>query len=107
MRRMIAVVRIAGKQYKVKEGDIIEVNHLDGNVGDTLKLSDVLLTENDGKVDVGAPNVKGVTVSAKITEQGKGEKIEVRRYKPKVRYRKHIGFRAQITKLHITAISRA
>ncbi len=107
MRRMIVVVRIGGKQYKVQEGDTLEVNRLDGAVGETLTLTDVLLTEKDGKTEVGTPNVKGITVSAKIAAQGKGKKVEVRRYKPKVRYRKQNGFRPTITTLTITAISRA
>jgi large subunit ribosomal protein L21 len=102
---MFAVVRISGKQYVVAKGDVIEVDKIAGSEGDTIALSDVLLTGADGKVVVGTPTVKGVSATAKILAQFKGEKIEVRRYKSKVRYRKHRGFRPQLTKLEIVALA--
>lgn len=106
--RMFAVVKIGGKQYKVEKGMRLSVERLEGNVGDSVTLPHVLLLSGDGgEVDVGTPTVKGMSVTAKIVEQGKGEKIQVRRYKSKVRYRKHIGFRAQLTTLEITGIGKA
>lgn len=105
---MFAVVRIGGKQYKVEKGMKIQVDKLDGNVGDNVSFPHVLLMEGEkGKIDVGTPTVKGLTVKAKIIEHGQGEKIEVRRYKSKVRYRRKIGFRADLTTLEITDIGKA
>lgn len=99
-----AVVRIGSTQYKVSVGDVIDVARLPGDVGETMKISDVLLTADGGETTVGKPTVKGAIVEAKIEAQYKGEKIDVRRFKSKVRERKHIGFRPQLTRLQITAI---
>lgn len=101
---MFAVVTIAGKQYKVTPGQTIEVDRIEGSVGDTVKFSEVLLTNEEKKTQVGTPVISGLTVKAKIIAQEKGEKVEVRRYKSKVRYRKHIGFRPLLTKLEILSI---
>lgn len=103
---MFVVVSISGKQYKVTPGQIVEVNKIDGKAGDTVTFAEVLLTEENGKTQVGTPTVSGVTVTAKIIDQGKGEKVDVMRFKSKVRERKHIGFRPQITKLQIVSIGK-
>lgn len=104
---MFAIVRIGNKQYKVAPKDVIDVDNLGGKAGDTLKFEDVLLLKDDKNVTVGKPAVKGYAVEAKIVSQEKGEKIAVRRFKSKVRYRRHTGFRAQLTRLEITGISHA
>lgn len=101
---MFAVVKISGKQYVVTEGSDIEVDHVMGQEGDVLNVSDVLLRDTGKTVDIGEPFVKGSTVKATIAKQFQGEKIHVRRYKSKVRHRRSIGFRAQLTKLHIDSI---
>lgn len=102
---MFAVVHVGSTQVKVSVGDVIEVARMPGEVGDTVTLPNVLLVDDAGKINVGTPAVKGATVEAKIETQHKGEKIHVRRYKSKVRERRHIGFRAYLTKLLITAIN--
>jgi large subunit ribosomal protein L21 len=102
---MFAIVKITGKQYIVSEGQEIDVDKLTANEGDTITLTDVLLTESDSHVEVGTPVVKKATVTAKVLKQLKGEKIDVRRYKSKVRYRKSTGFRPHLTKLQIVSIS--
>lgn len=102
---MFAIVKIGGKQYKVSPKDITTVEKLAGAVGDTVEFGDVLLISDEKKVKVGKPTVKGAKVSAKILSQEKGEKITVRRFKSKVRYRKTKGFRPEITKLEIIGIS--
>lgn len=101
---MFAIIKVGSLQYQVKSGDVIEVAKILGGEGDTVKLANVLLV-NDGKTtSVGSPLVKGAYVEARIEAQAKDKKIEVRRYKSKVRYRKHIGFRAHITRLVIGTI---
>lgn len=82
---MHAVIRTGGKQYRVTPGDIFEVEKLDGNVGDTISITDVLLVSNGDSVQIGQPIVDGATVTAKITGQHRGEKIMVFRYRPKKR----------------------
>lgn len=101
---MFAVVVIAGKQYQVTPGDIVVVDRVEGRAGDTVVLPDVLLTGN-GNTQVGAPTLPKISVKAKILSQEKGEKVEVRRFKSKVRFRRHTGFRPLRTKLQILSIS--
>ncbi|MDP1721980.1 MAG: 50S ribosomal protein L21 [Candidatus Gottesmanbacteria bacterium] len=101
---MFAVVRIGPTQYKVSVGDSIEAANMVGEVGDIVTLSEVLLIDDNGKTTLGTPTVKGASVKATIDAHHKGEKIHVRRFKSKVRERRHIGFRAQLTRLQITAI---
>jgi large subunit ribosomal protein L21 len=101
---MFAIIQYCGKQFIVSPGERITVPHLDGAVGDVLKISEVLLVSDDKKTSIGTPLVKGSSVEAKIVSQQKGEKITVRRFKSKVRYRKTRGFRAQTTDIEITKI---
>ncbi len=104
---MFAIIRIQGKQYVVKKGDSLVVSSMEGEVGSKVSFDEVLLIVDDKKYILGKPLIKGAHVLAVLKAQGKGEKIHVRRYKSKVRYRKHIGFRASITTLEITDIVRA
>lgn len=101
---MFAVVRIGPAQYKVSVGDVIDVARTPGDVGEAFEVPDVLLVVDGGATKVGKPTVKGASVVAKIEAQYKGDKVDVRRFKSKVRERKHIGFRPYLTKLLITAI---
>jgi large subunit ribosomal protein L21 len=101
---MFAVIEISGKQYKVEEKDIIQVDHIDGEVGKTVNNDRVLLICDGKKTTVGTPYIANAAVKIKIVAQERGEKINVRRYKHKVRYRKSTGFRASLTKLEIISI---
>jgi len=100
---MYAVVEQGGKQYRVSEGDTIEVDRLEADEGSEVELGRVLLVGGD-KVKVGAPTVKGAKVTAKIVSHHLGDKVETFKYRPRKRYRKLGGFRASLTKLEITGI---
>jgi len=102
---MYAVIRTGGKQYCVTAGDTLEVEKLAGNIGDAVTLSDVLLVSRGDTVTVGAPNVDGATVLAKITGQYRGNKIIVFKYRPKKRIRVRKGHRQYLTRLQIEAIN--
>lgn len=104
---MFAIVKIGAKQYTVKPTDVLDVDLLAGSVGDVLTFPDVLLVKEAKTTKVGKPYVKGVAVTAKIVAHKQGEKIAVRRYKHKVRHRRHIGFRAQLTTLEIVSVTHA
>ena len=91
----------------VKKGDMLVLPYMEGDIDTNVTFDEVLLLGDDKKFTLGKPTIKGATVHATIKVQGKGEKIHVRRYKSKVRYRKHIGFRATITTLEITDIVKA
>lgn len=91
----------------VKKGDMLVLPYMAGEIDTKVTFDDVLLIVDDKKFTLGKPSIKGASVHATIKIQGKGEKIHVRRYKSKVRYRKHTGFRATITTLEITDIKTA
>lgn len=99
---MFAVIKTGGKQYKVAEGDVLYIEKLESKDGQVV-FEDVLLVAN-GSVKVGKPLVAGAKVSAKVLEDGKGEKKLVFRYKSKTRYHKKKGHRQPYTKVQITKI---
>lgn len=99
---MYAVVETGGKQYRVQEGDVIRVEKLDVEAGETVSLK-VLALGKDGEVVVGDA-VAVAKVSAKVVEHGKGEKVIVFKYKPKKDYRRKQGHRQPYTELAIESI---
>jgi len=104
---MFAVIRTGGKQYIVKEGDVLAVEKLEGKEQDTVTFEDVLLLfdETGEQVQIGTPSLKGIQVFGSIVEQGRGEKVTIIKYKRKVRYRRKRGHRQSFTKVKITKIA--
>ena len=102
-----AVIETGGKQYEVKEGDVIFVEKLDAAEGETVTFDKVLAMSTGEKLEVGTPNVGGATVTANVLKNGKGKKIYVFRYKAKKNYKKKQGHRQPYTKLQIQSITRA
>ena len=100
---MFAVIKTGGKQYKVAEGDILRVEKLESKDGN-LVFDNVLLVVN-GEVKLGKPVVSGAKVSAKVLEEGKGEKKMVFKFKSKTRQHKKKGHRQPYTKIQITKIT--
>ena len=75
---MFAIVKTGGKQYKIKENDIILVEKLSNKKGDSINLNEILLLSNDKKeIKIGTPLLKGISVKAKVLEQKKGKKVLV------------------------------
>ena len=101
---MYAIIETGGKQYKVNEGDIIFVEKLDVNEGDTVNFDCVKAVSVGDDFKVGAPTVEGATVSGKVIANGKGKKIYVIKYKSKKNEKKKIGHRQPYTKVQITKI---
>ena len=99
-----AIVESGGKQYKAVEGAMIEVDKLPYEVGDSIKLEQVLLVSDDDHVAVGAPVVKGSVVNATVLGQVKGEKLIIYHYRAKERIRTKTGHRQQYTRLKIDSI---
>lgn len=102
---MYAVVRTGGKQYRVIEGQTLEVEYLPGATGDMVELTEVLMLADGSNIQVGQPFVAGARVHAQITGQHKGRKIEVFRYKPKKRVRVRRGHRQLQTRLQVESIA--
>ena len=101
---MYAIIETGGKQIRVEVGSKIYVEKLDAEPGSTLTLDKVLLVGGKS-VKVGAPYVKGATVTAKVEKQGKSKKIRVFKYKAKANEHKTIGHRQPYTCLVIEAIN--
>ena len=102
---MYAIIDIAGQQFKVQKSQQIFVHRLEGNEGDTVNFDKVLLVDNEGKVDVGMPLVKGASISAKILTHLQGDKVLVFKKKRRKGYAKLNGHRQQLTKIEIQDIN--
>lgn len=102
---MIAVIKTGGKQYKVKEGEVLKIEKIAGAAGDKVEFEVLLLADEEGKdVKVGKPTVAGAKVGAEILEQGRARKVNIIKYKPKVRYRRKAGHRQMYTKVKVTSV---
>ena len=101
---MYAIVDIAGQQFKVEKSQKLYVHRLEGAEGDKVEFKEVLLTDKDGKVTVGAPTVKGASVSAKILAHVKGDKVIVFKKKRRKGYKKKNGHRQSFTQIEIENI---
>ena len=104
---MYAIIESCGRQYKVTEGDVVFFEKLDAEEGKKVTFDKVILVSEDGKVQVGAPYVKGVKVEGKVVSHGKGKKIIVFKMKAKKNYRRKQGHRQPYTKVEITTIKTA
>lgn len=102
---MIAIVTIAGQQFKVSEGQEIFVHQLEAQEGDALKIDQVHLLINGASTTVGKPVVSGASVSATVLGNAKGDKVIVFKKKRRKGYKKKNGHRQAFTKLKIDAIS--
>ena len=102
---MYAIIRTGGKQYQVAAGDKLRVEKLQGDVGDTVELSDILMVVDGDDVKIGQPVIEGAKVVAKIIEQGKADKVVVFKKKKRKGYRVKRGHRQQYTALTIEEIS--
>jgi large subunit ribosomal protein L21 len=101
---MYAIVEIAGQQFKVQKDQKIFVHRLDAEEGKKVSFDKVLLVDNDGKVTLGAPAIAGATVSAKVEEHVKGDKVIVFRKKRRKGYKKKNGHRQSFTAITISDI---
>ena len=97
---MYAIIETGGKQYRVQEGDVITVEKLDAEVGSTVTFDKVLVMGEGKDVKVGTPYLTE-TVSAKVVENGKGQKVIIFKYKSKKDYRKKQGHRQPYTMVEI------
>jgi large subunit ribosomal protein L21 len=101
---MFAIVEIAGKQFRVAQGDKLEVPRLQEKEGAKIKLDSVLLKSEKGKAEIGMPYVGGASVELMVKEHGKGEKIRVYKKKSKKRYERTQGHRQSYTLVEVTAV---
>ncbi|MCB0851005.1 MAG: 50S ribosomal protein L21 [Bacteroidetes bacterium] len=102
---MLAVVNIQGSQFKVQAGEKIFVNRLSNEEGDSVEFNEVLLVDNDGAVTVGKPFVEGATVTAKVIDHVKADKIIVFKKKRRKGYRVKNGHRQPLSQIEIESIN--
>jgi len=101
---MYAIVEIAGQQFKVEKDKKLFVHQLEAKEGDSVDFEKVLLVDNDGKVAVGTPTVKGAKVTAKVLDHVKGDKVIVFKKKRRKGYKVKNGHRQNYTQIQVESI---
>ena len=104
---MYAVIATGGKQYKVAENDIIDIERVEGDSGKKIVFDKVLVVGEGENIECGTPLLESVEVKAEIVEQFRGKKLTVFKMKRRKGYRKKHGHRQELTKVKITAIAGA
>lgn len=102
---MYAVIQSGGKQHRVVEGETLKVELLKAETGSTITFDDVLMLVNGESIQIGAPVVAGVTVTAEVVGHGRHDKIRIIKMRRRKHYRKQQGHRQWFTELKITGIS--
>ena len=104
---MYSIIKLAGKQYSVSEGDTIKVSTQDWKVGDTVKLNNVMLTDNGKNISVGTPMVHGASVTIEILEHNRDKKLLIYKKKRRKGYQRKNGHRQGYTLLKINNLKMA
>ncbi len=104
---MYAVIRTGGKQYRVAEGDYVNIEKLDAPKGSSMTFEDVLLVGTDDETHIGTPRVEGASVAATIVDQGKAKKVIVFKFKRRKNYKRTRGHRQHFTRVRIDSIVKA
>ena len=101
---MYAIIATGGKQYKVSEGKAVKIEKLKGDVGAQVEFDQVLMLVNGDKVEIGAPYIQGAKVIGEVVEQGRGEKIDIIKFRRRKHYMRHQGHRQDFTAVKINTI---
>ncbi|MDD7463906.1 MAG: 50S ribosomal protein L21 [Anaerococcus sp.] len=102
---MYAIIKTGGKQYKVSEGDLVRVEKLNAEIGDTVEFDEVLMVKSDDDIKVGTPLVENAKVSATVKDQAKNKKVIVFKYRPKKGSKTKQGHRQPYTLVEINNIN--
>jgi large subunit ribosomal protein L21 len=102
---MYAVIKSGGKQHRVVEGELLKVELLDVEPGQTITIEDVLMVVNGDDIKIGTPVVAGAKVQAEVVTHGRHDKIRIQKFRRRKHYRKQSGHRQYYTELKITGIS--
>lgn len=100
-----AIISHGGKQYKVSPGLKLDIEG-EGKVGENVSFDSVLLLVTDAEAKIGTPNVSGFSVSGKVVDSKRGEKIRVSKFKAKSKYRRSVGFRQRLTTVEILSFAK-
>lgn len=102
---MYAVIKTGGKQYRVQEGQVIRVETLKAEAGETVNFAEVLMVANGDDIKIGAPVVDGAKVTGTVVEHGRGKKIEIIKFKRRKHHMKRQGHRQNYTAVRIESIA--
>jgi large subunit ribosomal protein L21 len=102
---MYAVIKTGGKQYRVKEGDVLKLETLSGDVGSEIGFSEVLMVTDGDNVTVGAPFIANGLVKAEVIEHARHKKVKIIKFRRRKHHMKQMGHRQNYTQVRITAIS--
>ena len=102
---MYAVIKTGGKQYRVAQGDTLKVEKLEAGEGDSVQFDQVLMVGEGEDVRIGTPYVEGSRVTAMVKGHGRGEKVEIIKFRRRKHHMKRAGHRQDYTELEITGIS--
>lgn len=102
---MYAVIKTGGKQYRVKEGDLLKVETLPGDVGNEVIFDQVLMVVNDGNVSCGQPVLEKAKVKAEVVEHGRHKKVKIIKFRRRKHHMKQMGHRQNYTQVKILAIN--
>ena len=101
---MYAVIKTGGKQYRVAPNDIIDIEKINGDPGQVVEFTSVLMLAGDGSPQIGTPTVSGVTVAGEVVEQGRGDKVIIFKKRRRHNYRRKKGHRQELSTVRITEI---
>jgi large subunit ribosomal protein L21 len=101
---MYAVIKTGGKQYRVAVGDVLRVESMKAEAGDTVEIDDVLMVADGEDIKAGSDVAKGTTVSATVRGHGRGDKVRIIKFRRRKNYRRTQGHRQNYTELEITSI---
>lgn len=102
---MYAVIKSGGKQYRVKEGDVIKLETLSGDVGSEISFADVLMFADGDNITMGTPLIANATVKAQVMEHARHKKVKIIKFRRRKHHMKQMGHRQNYTQVKITAIS--
>ena len=102
---MFAVIQTGGKQYRIQKGDVIDVELIGGEAGETVEFKDVLCSNDGTKVNIGTPHLAKAVVKGEVLEIAKGPKVVAYKYKKRKNYRRKVGHRQKYTRVKITEIT--
>ena len=102
---MYAVIKTGGKQYRVAQGDTLKVEKLEAGEGDSVEFDQVLMVGEGEDVRIGTPYVEGSRVTATVKGHGRGDKVEIIKFRRRKHHMKRAGHRQDYTELEITGIS--
>ncbi len=101
---MFAVIKTGGKQYRVVANDLLQIEKISGEAGDTVTFDEVLMIGSDADTQIGTPTVEGASVAAEVIEQARSKKIIIFKKKRRQNYRRKKGHRQEVTMVRITDI---